>query len=328
MSRRLAILNDFQGAAFEFADWEAVRGRFSIDHFRDMLPEGDLRADALKPYEVIVAMRERTPFPAELLQCLPHLRLLVTTGMWNRAIDMQAAARQGITVCGTDSSRQAPVELAWALILGASRHIAQEDAAMRGGAWQTRVGTELHGKTLGVLGLGRLGSDMVRIGRAFGMEPIAWSQNLTAAKAGEAGAALVCREELFRRSDVITIQLVLSERTRGLIGEAELRSMKRTALLVNTSRGAIVDEDALVAALTEGRIAGAALDVYDIEPLPPDHRLRSTPRTLLTPHIGITTDVNYRTYYTQAVEDVLAWLGGEPLRVLNGSRSAASAPAL
>lgn len=327
VSRRLAILNDFQGAALQFADWEAIRGLFSIDHFQEMLPEGDRRAGALEPYEVIVAMRERTPFPSELLQRLPHLKLLVTTGMWNRAIDMQAATRQGITVCGTDSSRQAPVELAWALILGVSRHIAQEDAAMRGGSWQTRVGVELHGKTLGVLGLGRLGSEMVRIGRAFGMEPIVWSQNLTAAKAAEAGAALVSKEGLFRRSDIITIQLVLSDRTRGLIGEAELRSMKPTAMLVNTSRGPIVDEDALVTALTEGWIGGAALDVYEVEPLPRDHRLRRAPRTLLTPHIGITTDVNYRIYYTQAVEDVLAWLAGEPLRVLNGSRSAASAQA-
>lgn len=306
----------------QFADWQAVHSQFSVDVFRENLPEGDLRAEVLKPYEVIVAMRERTPFPAELLRRLPQLRLLVTTGMWNRTIDLQAAAVQGITVCGTESSRQSPVELAWALILGASRHIAQEDAAMRGGAWQTRVGIELHGKTLGVMGLGRLGREMVRIGRAFGMQSIAWSQNLTAAKAEEAGATLVSKEELFQRSDVITIQLVLSDRTRGLIGEGELRLMKPTALLVNTSRGPIVEEEALIAALTEGRIGGAALDVYDVEPLPPDHRLRRTPRTLLTPHIGITTDVNYRTYYMQAVEDVLAYLAGKPLRELDDSRSA------
>ena len=315
MRRHLAILDDYQHVAFDLADWDDVRANFSIDHFDEALPaEG--REAILGTYEAIVAMRERTPFPAALLDRLPNLRLLVTTGMWNRAIDMEAAARLGIVVSGTDSSTHAPVELAWALILGLARRIHEEDAAMRRGDWQTGMGVELHGKTLGVLGLGRLGREMARLGRAFGMDVIGWSPNLSAERAEKAGARLASKEEFFSRADVITIQLVLSDRTRGLVSAAELNAMKPTALLVNTSRGAIVDEEALAAALARGTIAGAALDVYGIEPLGPDHPLRRAPRTLLTPHVGITTEANYRTYYTQAVEDVLGFVEGKPLRVL------------
>ena len=315
MKPRLAILNDFQRVALELADWERVRERFEIDVFDGILEEG-ARAEALAPYTAIVAMRERTPFPASLLARLANLRLLVTTGMWNRAIDMDAASRQGIVVCGTESSRHAPVELTWALILALARNVHTEDRALRAGAWQTSLGTELHGKTLGVLGLGRLGRQVARVGLAFGMDVIAWSPHLTAARAQEAGARCASRDELLASSDVLTIHIVLGESTTALVGAAELARMKRTALLVNTSRGVIVDEDALAAALHAGTIAAAAVDVYGREPIPPDHPLLGAPHTLLTPHIGITTHDNYRLYYAQAVEDVVAWLDGAPIRVL------------
>ena len=317
VTRRLAILDDIQGVALRLADWEAVRRVFEVEVHRDPLPAGEERARALAPYEVIVAMRERTPFPRELLEALPNLDLLVSTGTWNRAIDMDAAAERDIVVCGTESSPHAPVELTWALILGLARRVHLQDAAMRRGHWQTGMGIELHGKTLGVLGLGRLGTEMARMGKAFGMRVIAWSPNMSAQRAEAAGAKWVPRADLFRLSDVITVQLALSESTRGLVGKRELGLMRRNALLVNTSRGAIIDEDALVLALEAGTIGGAALDVYDIEPLPEEHRLRRAPRTLLTPHIGNLTNANYATYYSQAVEDVLAYLEGKPLRVLN-----------
>lgn len=313
---RLAILNDYQRVALELADWRPVREHFEIDVF-DGVIEKRQRPAVLAPYAAIVAMRERTPFPSSLLERLPNLRLLVTTGMWNRAIDTDAAARRGIVVCGTDSSRYAPVELTWALILGLARHVHTEDANLRRGGWQQSVGTELHGKTLGVLGLGRLGREVARVGGAFGMHVIAWSPNLTAERAAEAGVRWVKRDEFFASSDVLTVQLVLGETTRGLIGAKELGLMKPTALLVNTSRGAIVDEDALASALREGVIGGAAVDVYTTEPIPPDHPLLTAPRTLLTPHIGITTRDNYRVYYEQAVEDVLAYLDGRPMRLLS-----------
>jgi phosphoglycerate dehydrogenase-like enzyme len=320
VKRRLAILNDFQRVALELADWEPVRRHFEIEVHDAMIDEAE-RAALLRPYAAIVAMRERTPFPAALLDRLPELRLLVTTGMWNRAIDMEAAARRGIVVCGTDSSTHAPVELTWALILGLARRIHDEDASLRRGEWQRTVGMELHGKTLAVLGLGRLGREIARIGIAFGMPVVAWSPNLTEARAEEAGARLVSREELFRSADVLTIQIVLGERTWGLVGERELGLMKRDALLVNTSRGAIVDERALASALRNGLIGGAAVDVYATEPIAPDHPLLGAPRTLLTPHIGITTRDNLRMYYEQAVEDVLAYLDGRPVRILSPTLS-------
>ena len=323
--RRLAILDDFQGVALANGDWTKVSAAFEIDVFRDWLPAGEERARTLAPYEVIVAMRERTPFPAALIDALPNLRLLVTTGMWNRSIDHEAAARRGITVCGTRSSAQAPVELTWALILAAARHVAAEDASVRRGEWQTRVGTELHGKTLGVLGLGRLGRQVARIGQAFGMEVIAWSTNLTAERAAGAGVEHVSRDELFRRADVLTLHVILGERNRGIVGARELALMKPTAILVNAARGPLVDEDALVAALEGGRLACAALDVFDVEPLPRHHRLMATPNTILTPHVGITTDANYAVYYRDAAEDVAAWMAGAPIRVVDGKRPAMGA---
>lgn len=318
--RRLAILDDFQGVALDHGDWSKVKAAFEIDVFRDWLPQGEERARKLAPYEAIVAMRERTPFPAALIDALPNLRLLVTTGMWNRSIDHEAATRRGITVCGTGSSAQAPVELTWALILAAARHIAAEDASLREGRWQTRVGMELHGKTLAVLGLGRLGRQVARIGQAFGMHVIAWSTNLTPERAAEAGAEYVSKEDLFRRADVLTLHVILGDRNRGIVGARELALMKPTAMLVNAARGPLVDEEALVDALEAGRIACAALDVYETEPLPPGHRLLRAPNTVLTPHVGITTDANYAVYYRDAAEDIVAWLAGAPIRVVDGKR--------
>jgi phosphoglycerate dehydrogenase-like enzyme len=317
MKPRLAVLDDYQRVALRLADWAAVRGHYDVDVFESVLPP-ESRAEILARYEVVVAMRERTPFPAGLLECLPRLRLLVTTGMWNRAIDMEAAAKRGVQVCGTESSRHAPVELAWALILALARKIERETIALRRGDWQTALGVELHGRTLAVLGLGRLGRQMVTIAKAFGMEVIAWSQNLTREKAEEAGTRFVDRDAFFRAADILTIHVVLSERTRGLVGASELAMMAPSALLVNTSRGAIVDEVELAKALKEGRLGGAALDVYSVEPIQRDHPLMSAPNTLLTPHIGIATEDNYRMYYQQAVEDILAYTDGRALRPVNG----------
>lgn len=312
----VAILDDFQNVALTLADWSRHLSGARITVFNDNIADNVRVVRRLLPFDVIVAMRERTPFPRERLEALPNLRLLVTTGMWNRVIDMDAARERGIIVCGTESSREAPVELTWALILGLARHIAAEDATMRSGGWQTKVGTELHGLTLGVLGLGRLGTEVARIGKAFGMRCIAWSQNLTAARCDEAGVTYASKNAFFSSADVLTVHVVLSDRTRGLIGRHELELMKPTALLINTSRAGIVDTGALIAALVKETIAGAAIDVYDDEPLPSDHPLRHTPRTLLTPHIGITTERNYRLYYTQAVEDIAAFARGNPIRVL------------
>src|SRR6185312_681169 len=259
--------------------------------------------DHLEPFDVIMAMRERTPFTRERLERLPNLKLLVTTGMGNAAIDMEAARERGITVAGTGGTPTHTAELTWGLILALARHIPAEDRAVREGGWQHTVGLELAGLTLGVVGLGRLGSQVARIGEAFGMDVIAWSQNLNTP---------LTKEELLRRADIVTIHVRLSERTRGLIGAAELAQMKPTALLINTSRGPIVDENALLGALHGGRIGGAALDVYDTEPLPAEHPLRSAPRTVVTPHIGYVTQATYDVFYRDAAEDVRAFIAGEP----------------
>jgi len=267
--------------------------------------------------EVVVIMRERTPFPAALLERLPRLRLLVTTGMRNASVDLDACRRLGVTVCGTPSSALPPVELTWALILGLARHLVPEATALRhGGPWQSTVGTDLAGARLGVAGLGRIGTRVAAIGQAFGMEVVAWSPHLTEERAAEAGVRRVAKEELLATADVLTLHLVLSERTRLVIGAGDLARMRPTAHLVNTSRAGLVDTDALVAALRAGRLAGAGLDVYDIEPLPPQHPLRTLPNVLATPHLGYVTEGNYRAFFTGAVEDVAAWLAGEPVRVL------------
>ncbi|MFR9725195.1 D-2-hydroxyacid dehydrogenase family protein [Streptomyces sp. MS19] len=316
---RVAVLDDYQRAAARFADWDALRrdhGVSRIDHLHHHLPDDDAVAAALAPYEVVVAMRERTPFTAARLARLPRLRLLVTTGMANAAIDLAAAARQGVTVCGTRGGRSATPELTWALILALLRHLPAEAAAMRAGGWQHTVGGDLDGRTLGVVGLGRLGTRVAAVGAAFGMRVLAWSSRLDPGRARGLGVEPVGKRELFERSDVVTVHYKLGERSRGLIGAEELSWMRPTAYLVNTSRGPLVDTTALLAALHGNRLAGAALDVYDTEPLPADHPLRTAPRTLLTPHIGYVTEESYRIFYGDAAEDIAAFASGAPVRVL------------
>jgi phosphoglycerate dehydrogenase-like enzyme len=315
---RIAILDDYQNAALDCADWSAIPGDPEIVSFREFIPGEDAVAEALADFDIVVAMRERTPFPASLMARLPKLRLLVTTGMRNAAIEMQAAAERGVPVCGTALLPYAAFEHAWALILALAKRIPREDRLMREGGWQAGVSDGLHGKTLGVLGLGKLGAKVARVAHAFDMKVIAWSHNMTDAQAAEHGATRVEKDALFRESDIVTIQLVLSDRTRGLVGRHELSLMKPTAMLVNTSRGPIVDEAALIDALRSGQIAGAGLDVFDTEPLPADHPLRSLANTVLTGHTGYVMLENYALSYSQAVEDIKAWLAGEPVRVLNG----------
>jgi phosphoglycerate dehydrogenase-like enzyme len=270
----------------------------------------------LADFDIVMALRERTPFTRTLLERLPKLKLLITAGMRNASIDMKAAAERGVLVCGTSGLPYPTAELAWGLILSLMRRIPAEDRATREGKWQTSLGLGLNGKTLGVLGLGTLGSRAALVGKAFEMEVLAWSQNLTAERAKEAGATLVPKDELLARSDIVSIHLVLGERTRGLIGAKELALMKRSAYLINTSRGPIVDEAALVRALGDGTIAGAGLDVFDEEPLPLDHPFRRLPNIVITPHLGYVTDETYRIFYGQALEDVKAYLDGAPVRVL------------
>jgi phosphoglycerate dehydrogenase-like enzyme len=313
---RIAVLDDYQGVAREMADWASLGPDCEVVSFRDHLAEADALRGRLQDFEVVVAMRERTPFPRALLEKLPRLRLLVTTGMRNRSIDVAAARERGVTVCGTPSSSGTTGELAWGLILSLFRSIPQEDRALREGKWQTTVGLGLAGKTLGIVGLGNIGSQVARIGTAFNMEVIAWSQNLDAERARKAGAQRVERDELLARSDVVTIHLILSERTRGLIGARELALMKPTAFLVNTSRGPIVDEAALVEELAKGTIGGAGVDVYGVEPIGSDHPLLHAPNTVLTPHLGYVTRESYRAYFGGAVEDIAAWRRGAPVRVL------------
>jgi phosphoglycerate dehydrogenase-like enzyme len=299
---RVAVLDDYQGVARRFGDWDSLDAEVEVftKHYDDIAH--------LEPFDVIMAMRERTPFGRDRLERLPNLKLLVTTGMGNASIDVEAARELGITVAGTGGTPTHTAELTWGLILALARQIPREDRAVREGRWQETVGLELAGLTLGVIGLGRLGSQVARIGEAFGMEVIAWSQNMDTP---------LTKEELLARSDIVTLHVRLSERTRGLIGADELARMKPTAYLINTSRGPIVDERALLAALHDGTIAGAGLDVYDTEPLPADHPLRSAPNSVLTPHIGYVTSASYARFFQDAVEDVAGFLRGEPVRVIN-----------
>jgi phosphoglycerate dehydrogenase-like enzyme len=313
-----AVLDDYQGAALASADWSVLAPDVEVTVLAEHLADEDELVAALAGAEIVVVMRERTPMTASLLARLPALRLLVTSGMRNAAIDREATVEQGVVVCGTRSNAQPPAELTWALVLGLARHLTEENAALRaGGPWQSTVGTDLHGGTLGLLGLGRIGALVARVGLAFGMDVVAWSQHLTAARAEEVGVRLAAsKEELLAQSDVVSVHLVLGDRTRGLIGAPELALMKPSALLVNTSRAAIVDRAALVTALREGRIAGAGLDVFDVEPLPADDELRTLPTVLATPHLGYVTQRNYTGFFTEAVEDIAAFLGGDPVRRL------------
>lgn len=313
---RCVILDDYQDVACGLADWSSLDG-MTVDVVSRHL-EGEELVAALADAEVVVVMRERTPFPAGLLDRLPRLRLLVTSGMRNASIDLAAAAARGITVCGTASRSTPPVELTWALILGLARHLTVEaDAFRSGGPWQQTVGVDLHGATLGLLGLGKIGTRVAAVGRAFGMDVLAWSPHLTPERAEEADVRLaVDKRALVAASDFLSLHLVLADSTRGIVGAEELAAMRQSSYLVNTSRAGLVDTAALVEALQQGRIAGAGLDVYDEEPLPEDHVLRRLPNVLATPHLGYVTEGNYRTYYREAVEDIAAWLAGEPVRVL------------
>lgn len=317
MGHRLAILDDYQSVARSFADWEGLEG-VDVTVFTEPFAGNDVDAVAtLRDFDIIIAMRERTAFRRERLKQLPRLKLLVTTGMANDSIDLKAAAELGITVCGTSGSPTAAPELTWALLLAWARSVPLEDGRLRDGNWQSTVGVELSGKTLGVLGLGKIGRRIAGYGQAFGMEVIAWSPNLTAEAAAEAGARKVSKEDLFREADVVSVHVRLSERSRGIVGEEELRLLGPGGLLLNTARGPLVDEGALVRGLNEGWLGGAALDVFDIEPMPAHHPLLAAPRTVLTPHLGYVTGESYAAFYGGAFDDVQAWLRGNPVRVLS-----------
>jgi D-3-phosphoglycerate dehydrogenase len=315
MQHRCAILDDYQNVALRLADWSAVQKDAEIVVFTE--PLGETLKETLRDFSILCLMRERTPFDRATIEALPNLKLIVTSGMRNAAIDIAAAAARGIPVCGTESIGTPTAELAFGLMLELTRKIGFENARLKAGApWQSTLGTELAGKTLGILGLGKLGSRVAQIGNAFGMNVIAWSQNLTDEKASAAGAKRVSKEDLFRQSDFITIHTQLSDRTRGVVGAAEFALMKPTAYLINTSRGPIVDEAALIAALRGNKIGGAGIDVYDAEPLALDHPLRKIDKAVITPHLGYVTAEGYRRFYTQMVEDVRAWLDGKPMRVI------------
>ena len=326
---RVAILDDYQQVSLASTDWSAVRSLAQIDVFAQHIARTEALVNALEPYDVVVAMRERTYFDDARLSQLPRLRLLVTTGMSNASIDLAAASARGVTVCGTGGIGSSTAELTWGLILALVRHIPEEDRRMKqagraggaalgvGGGWQQTVGTGLDGKRLGVVGLGRQGQRVASIGRAFGMKVAAWSQNLDPADAKKVHAKAVGKEELFSSCDVVTVHYKLSERSTGLVGAAELALMKPSAYLINTSRGPVVDSAALLSALRSGSIAGAALDVYDVEPLPLWDPLRAAPNMVLTPHLGYVTEETYQVFYGDAAEDIVAFAKGSPVRVLS-----------
>jgi phosphoglycerate dehydrogenase-like enzyme len=316
MRLRCAVLDDFQQIATSVADWSPLEDRVDVVSFAEHFADEDTLAEALAEFDIVVTLRERVAFPGSLLARLPRLKLLVASGMRNSVIDYAAAEAHGVTVCGTASSSTPPVELTWALLLGLARGIVEETNAVRGGGpWQSTVGADLHGRRLGVLGLGKIGSRVAQVGLAFGMDVVAWSRNLTKERADEVGAELASSMDvLLASSDFVSVHLALGDRTRGLLGARELALLKPTAYLINTSRAAIVDQDALLAALHEGRIAGAGIDVFDVEPLPADHPMRAAPRLLATPHLGYVSRANYATYYGQAIDDIQAYLAGEPVR--------------
>ena len=314
----VAILDDYQKVATSLADWSGLSGDVEVEIFQDHIDDEGAVSQRLKDFEIICIMRERTPFMRSLIERLPNLKLLVTSGMRNRSIDLAAAKERSVTVCGTPAAGVATAELTWGLIIGLLRHIPEEDRATRLGAWQRTLGVGLSGKTLGIAGLGRLGSRVARVGLAFGMEVIAWSQNLTEERCKEVDVSLVTKKELLTRSDVLSIHLVLSDRTRGLFGAPELALMKPTAILVNTSRGPIVDEAALVDVLERKAIAGAGLDAFATEPLPLDHSFRRLENTVITPHLGYVEEENYQAYFNGYVDAVRGYLEGKPVNVIPG----------
>jgi phosphoglycerate dehydrogenase-like enzyme len=305
---KIAVLDDYQNVALGSADWSAIRERADIAVFQNHLADSDAVVARLLPFDIVCVMRERTPLPRIVIERLPNLKLIASTGPVNAAIDVAAAGDHGIAVVHTGYSSDPTIEFTWALILASARNIVTENNSVRAGGWQQSVGTDLRGKTLGILGLGRIGSQVARIGSAFGMNPVAWSQNLTPQAAKAAGATLVSKDRLFEQADILTIHLVLSGRTRGLVGPSELERMKPTARLINASRGPIVDEQALIGALKNRQIAGAAVDVFDIEPLPPSHPFRTLDNVLATPHIGYVSHGLYKTFYEDTVSNVRKWL--------------------
>jgi phosphoglycerate dehydrogenase-like enzyme len=322
----IAILDDYQNVALQMADWSCLDGKAKITVFNDHIADLDALVERLKPFDVLCIMRERTPLPAAVIERLPNLKLIASTAPINAAIDVAAATAHGIFVSGTGYTSSSTIELTWALILALARKIPSEASAVHHGGWQVSVGEDLGGKTLGALGMGRIGSRVAKIGQAFDMGVIAWSQNLTPDRAQAQEVRWVSKEELFRQADFLSIHLVLSRRTRGLVGASELALMKPSSRLINTSRGAIVDEVALVAALAERRIAGAALDVFNVEPLPKSHPFRTLDNVIVTPHIGYVSQRQYETFYGDTVENILAWLDGKPIRLTPDVRAAAATP--
>jgi phosphoglycerate dehydrogenase-like enzyme len=314
--KRCAIVDDYQNCALGLADWQSLAADVEFTAFTDHLDDEDAVARRLRDFEIVSIMRERTPFPRTLFAKLPNLKLLLTSGMRNAAIDVAAARDHGVMVCGTQMLGYPTAELTWGLILGLLRQIPLEDRETRAGSWQRTLGVCAHGKVLSVLGLGRLGSQVATVGKAFGMEVIAWSQNLTAERCAEFGAKLVSKDELFSRADILTIHLILSKRTRGLVTAADFARMKPSAYFVNTSRGPIVDETALLSILERKALAGVALDVFDVEPLPPNHPLRRFDNTVITPHLGYVSVENYRRIFTTTVDNLRAWLAGKPINVV------------
>jgi phosphoglycerate dehydrogenase-like enzyme len=315
---KIVVLDDYQSVARTMADWSILDGRAAITVLNDHLADAGAVVARLQPFEIVCVMRERTPMTRDIIERLPNLRLIASTATVNASIDLAAAAERGVQVVHTGYSSAPTVELTWALILADARHLVTETTAVRGGGWQQSVGEDLNGRTLGLLGLGNIGSAVARIGKAFGMNLIAWSENLTAERAAAVDAVLVPKEKLFQQADVITIHLVLSRRTRGLVGAPELRLMKQTARLVNTSRGPIVDEAALVDVLRKGEIAGAAIDVFDQEPLPSNHPFRQLPNVLATPHIGYVSRGLYQRFYQDTVENIRGWLDAKAASTSGG----------
>jgi len=314
---RAAILDDYQNIAMKMADWSAIAKDVEIKIFDKPFTSQDEAIKSLQGYAIVVGMRERTAFPRKVIEALPDLKLLITTGARNNSFDVKACSERGVTVCGTGSFGSPTTGVAFGLMLELTRRIGFENARLKADApWQTTIGRDLEGLTLGILGLGKLGQRSAAVGKAFGMKTIAWSQNLTEEKAKASGADYVSKEDLFRNSDIVTIHVVLSDRSRGLVGEKELGLMKKTAYLINTSRGPIVDEKALIAALHNKAIAGAGLDVFDVEPLPLDHPFRKMDNVVITPHLGYVSEQNYRKYFPDVVEDIRCWLDGKPVRVI------------
>lgn len=313
---KIAILDDYQGVALSMGPWDRLPAGVEVNVFRDTLKDQDALVARLLPFDAILAMRERTPFPGALIKRLPNLKLLMTTGERNRSLDIAAANAQGVTVCGTSSSGAPTVDITWGLILNLMRDLPAQAASLRAGTWQTSVGTAVGGQTLGIVGLGKLGTAVAKVGQAFGMKVIAWSTNLTSEAAAAVGVTRVEKQDLFAQSDVVSLHMILSDRSRGIVGAAELAAMKPSAFIVNTSRGPLIDQAALIAALQEGRIAGAGLDVYDEEPIPATHPLMSAPNALLLPHLGYVSKQNYAAYFKGAVEVIEAFIAGNPIRVL------------